>query len=177
VEYVADSALTGVINADKVVCLHGADAFTLTARALNSALDVVGQGKSIVYVACEGDWQLSAILTQIKAARRLTQAPGLFVLPKAVNLLKPGNVDLLAKIIAGKVGHPDLIVLDCLAYCFGADELNPDAMSRFLVGLNRLQEITGAHILLLHRTGRAAVSGSRSTAAPPTGMTLVASAA
>lgn len=175
-EYVADSALTGVITADKVVCLHGADAFTLTARALNSALDVAAQGKTIVYVACEGDWQLSAILTQAKAARHLTQVHGLFVLPKAVNLLKPGTVDLLAKIVAGKVGHPDLIVLDCLAYCFGADELNPDAMRQFLAGLNRLQEITGAHILLLHRTGRASVRGSRSTAEPPGGMTLVAAA-
>jgi hypothetical protein len=176
VEFVADSALTGVITADKVVCLHGADAFTLTARALNSALDVVAQGKTIVYVACEGDWQLSAILTQIKTARHLSRVHGLFVLPRAVNLLKPGAVDLLARIAAVKAGHPDLIVLDCLAYCFGADELNPDAMRQFLAGLNRLQEITGAHILLLHRTGRASVRGSRSTAEPPGGMTLVAAA-
>jgi hypothetical protein len=37
--------------------------------------------------------------------------------------------------------------------------------------------MTASHVLLLHRTGRASVRGTRSTAVPPEGMTLVASAA
>jgi RecA-family ATPase len=171
------SALTEAITTDKVVCLYGADTMGLTALALDAVLDLAGAGQKVVYVACEGEWQLSGIMTRLGKARHLGQVKGLFVLPKAINMLKPANVDALANVIAKKVGTPSLIVLDCLAYCFGADELNPREMAAFVANLNRLQEMTASHVLLLHRTGRASVRGTRSTAVPPEGMTLVASAA
>ncbi|HMA34593.1 MAG TPA: AAA family ATPase [Chloroflexia bacterium] len=159
--------LAETLLAHPVVCLHGADALALTALAVTSVLDVAVRGRKTVYIACEGEWQVSATLARLGKARQLGQVKGLFVLSQSVDLLKARNVDNLAQMIARKVGRPDLLVLDCLAYCFGADELNPAAMDAFVAHLHRLQELTGARVLLLHRTGAAGVRGSRSTAEPP----------
>jgi RecA-family ATPase len=177
VKNIDTSVLTEALTTDKVVCLYGSDAMGLTALALAAVLDMAGAGQKVVYVACEGELQLSGILTRLGKERNLGQVKGLFVLPKAINMLKSANVDALANVIARKVGTPGLIVLDCLAYCFGADELNSPEMAAFVANLNRLQELTASPVLLLHRTGSASVRGIRSTAMPPEGVTLVPLAA
>ena len=60
-------------------------------------------------------------------------------------------------------GHyPELIAIDTLSRTFGAgDENSSQAMMAFVQGCQEIQRATGAHVLVVHHTGKSTEAGAR----------------
>jgi RecA-family ATPase len=50
---------------------------------------------------------------------------------------------------------PSIIILDCLAACFGGDENDSGAMARFIESIDRLRRENNASIVLVHHSRKA----------------------
>lgn len=120
---------------------------------------------SVVYVAGEGG---SGINNRIEAIRR--ERPHLtedldgtdFILMKtALDLC--GATDAAALCEAFKDhDYVDLIVIDTLAMAFGGgDENTAQDMGRFVQNCRQIREATGAHVMVIHHSGKDASKGAR----------------
>jgi RecA-family ATPase len=56
--------------------------------------------------------------------------------------------------------HPQVIILDCLAACFGGDENDGEAMARFVEKMSILMRDCTASLVLVHHTNKNILSGS-----------------
>lgn len=119
-----------------------------------------------LYVCAEGQYGFG-----VRAlAWRQHKAPdadlsGFYVLPAPVNFIEAGNVRLLTNAIRQFI--PDaaaspLIVIDTLARNFGGGDENATRdMNLFIASAGLLQSELGAHVLLIHHTGKDDSKGER----------------
>lgn len=123
---------------------------------------VVAQHFAVVYVAAEG---VSGYAARVLAwCAHHKQGPGqLHFMTDAVNLMEGGAV---AEFIAAvREVSPALIVVDTLARCLiGGDENSARDMGLAVAAVDSIRRETGAAVLLVHHTNKAA-SGERGSSA------------
>lgn len=122
----------------------------------------------VVYIAAEGG---SGIKKRIAALRRHFMLNGqpvpIAVVTRALDLrLTHGDLMALELTILGLrdrlPGGIGLVIIDTLSRCLGGgDENSPEDMGRFVQALDRLRAATGAHILVIHHSGKDASRGAR----------------
>lgn len=116
----------------------------------------------VLYVAAEGGL---AAKRRVRALREKYGAAGgrfkLVVSP--VNLRDP-NADIgpLLELIAGLAERPVLIVIDTLSRAMaGGDENSSVDMGALVAAFDAIRAATGAHLIVVHHTGKDAAKGAR----------------
>lgn len=121
---------------------------------------------AVLYIAAEGG---RGVANRIAALRSVT---GVCDVPMA---MRRGGMDLLkaqadlqavcdmaAEVQATHTGKPLLIVIDTLSRIMaGGDENNAADMTTLIRNIDAIREATGAHIMLVHHTGKDAARGAR----------------
>lgn len=121
----------------------------------------------VVYVAAEGG---RGIRNRIEAARRcdpeLVEAANFYLLPMTLDLSQPGEPEALVAALADLPSPPSLVVIDTLARSMGAgDENSAKDMGRTIRALDHLRSETGAHVMLVHHSGKDSTKGARGSSA------------
>jgi putative DNA primase/helicase len=127
----------------------------------------VAQGR-VIYVACEGVMSIRRRYFAHCQHFGLTSVQGFGIVPTTVNLMDPSaDVDKLIDLI-GLHHYPErdepvqLIVIDTLARAMtGGNENDSEDMSRLVSGVDRIREATGAHVMVIHHSGKDAAKGAR----------------
>ncbi len=113
----------------------------------------VRQGR-VLYVYAEGRF---GILPRVAAWRAFhgVETLGLVFLPQRVTVNDPDEIaGLLAAILDRQGGRDlDLIVIDTLNRNMTGNENSTEDMSAFVRGCDRLRELTGAAVLVIHHKG------------------------
>jgi hypothetical protein len=121
---------------------------------------------AVLYLAAEGG---RGVANRIAALKRHTGARGIpFALRRAGFDLLRSEADLqhiytLAREVQERApGAPLLIVIDTLSRVMaGGDENAPADMTALIKNMDTIREATGAHIMLVHHTGKDAAKGAR----------------
>lgn len=166
----------GLLDRGALSAVYGAPNVGKTFFALDLALHVTAGesffGRKVmqeagpaIYVIAEGH---AAFGNRVEAIRRanpgLAQRSGrMAVLPVALNLCKGEDAALLCDLVEERAeAAPALIVIDTLARSLGAgDENSGTDMSALVASAALLQDRTGAHVMLVHHTGKDAGRGMR----------------
>jgi len=120
----------------------------------------------VLYLATEGG---NAFHNRVVALRDEYSQPDvpLAVRPSPIDLLRP-EADLarlieLCRSIEAEVGAPlAMIVVDTLSRAMaGGDENGPTDMTAFIANLDALRDATGAHIMIVHHSGKDTAKGAR----------------
>lgn len=117
------------------------------------------------YVFAEGRGGIGKRTKAWRIARKVTSLDCFRVLPQAVQMMEAKDVDeLLASILTWKE-MPILLIIDTLARCFvGGDENSSKEIGLFIAACDRLQQATGATVLIVHH-GRRTDGESRGSGA------------
>ena len=119
----------------------------------------------VIYVATEGGGGIRNRLAAIRKARPdLALNAEFYLLPTHLDL--HGLDDAMALVEAMPTDGLALIVIDTLARSMGAgDENNARDMGQFVTNLDKLRELTGAHALVVHHSGKDTDRGARGSSA------------
>ena len=119
----------------------------------------------VVYVAAEGGWGIRNRIAAIREAKpELGNNPEFYLLPTHLDLHEPG--DAMALVEAMPTDRPAMLVIDTLARSMGAgDENSARDMAQFVSNIDKLRERTGAHVLVVHHSGKNAEAGARGSSA------------
>ena len=123
------------------------------------------RGGPVLYLATEGG---NAFRNRVYALQNEYGADNvpLAVRPSPVNLLNP-EADLpalgaLCKEIEDAHGKLALIVVDTLSRAIaGGNENGPEDMTAFIANVDALRDFTGAHVMIVHHTGKDTAQGAR----------------
>jgi RecA-family ATPase len=118
---------------------------------------------AVYYVASEGG---SGINNRITAMRHengnLVRSANLILLPVSLDLCGQNDGAELARTINEKTGGAVLIVIDTLARAMGSgDENTTKDMGAFIQNVDLLRERTGAHVMIIHHSGKDKSKGAR----------------
>lgn len=169
--------VAGLLGAGTLGCIYGPSNSGKTFIAVDLALRVacgmewrdraVDRGV-VVYVAGEGG---HGIKNRVSAWMRHHSVAGAdldFVLiPSPVNLLDPAAdvqrlVEAVQTATAARGGVLRMVVIDTLSRAMaGGDENSPEAMTSFIGNCDTVREALGAHVLLVHHTGKDTGRGAR----------------
>jgi hypothetical protein len=165
----------GLLDQGALSVLYGASNTGKTFASLDMAVsqsaglpwaEMKTAGLPTVYIATEGG---GGILKRIAALEqkygRLDDIP-FRLLRASVNLLdaKADLRPLIASLIClrRELGGLGMIVIDTLARALGSgDENRSTDMGAFIENVDEIRKATGAHILLVHHTGKDAANGAR----------------
>ena len=85
-----------------------------------------------------------------------------WTIPTGLALTEPQDVQALIQAIQGVCDKPAMVVLDTLARNFGGgDENSTQDMNRFVSAVDHVREATGAHVLIVHHSGKDTERGAR----------------
>ncbi|MFD1794719.1 AAA family ATPase [Paracoccus aurantiacus] len=125
----------------------------------------IHEPQQVVYVAAEGGTGLN---NRIAAYRRdqkdLTDAaaPNFMVLAEGLDLCTGEDAQYLAEALNNADVRPALIVIDTLARVMGnGDENTAKDMGQLVRSVDRLRAETGAHVMVIHHSGKDASKGAR----------------
>jgi 5S rRNA maturation endonuclease (ribonuclease M5) len=118
----------------------------------------------VVYLAAEGAYGLAKRVLGWQSTKA-EGAPALFkLIPHPVSIV--GEIDDLIATILALPERPTLIVLDTLARTFGSGHENDTAdMGAYVVAVDKLREATGAHVAIVHHSGKDEERGERGNVA------------
>lgn len=107
----------------------------------------------VCFIAAEG---ASGLVKRLQLWRRKRAADHAFIpfeiLPQNVAIRE--ELDELLAVIGKMPAPPVMIIIDTLARTFGAGDENKQAdMNAFVSSLDRLREVTGAHVMVIHHSG------------------------
>jgi len=118
---------------------------------------------AVVYIAAEGGRGLAS---RIEAVRRADPdladraEENLSILTAPINLSSLFDAEALVEVLAPQ--RPALIVIDTLARCMGeGDENSARDMGLVIRSLDRIRAETGAHVMVVHHSGKDASRGAR----------------
>lgn len=117
---------------------------------------------TVVYVIAEGvaGWP-QRVFTWLER-RGNGQEARFWTVPVGVNLTEEADAQALLSAIQGVCTDPALVVLDTLARNFGpGDENATQDMNRFVSAVDGIRQATGAHVHLVHHTGKDSERGAR----------------
>ena len=123
------------------------------------------RGGPVLYLATEGGTAFRNRVYALRNDRGITDAP-LIVRPSPIDLLR-AEVDLpalseLIKEITEQYGEIEMICVDTLSRAMaGGNENGPEDMTRFIGNLDTLRDLTGAHIMVVHHSGKDTAAGAR----------------
>jgi len=123
------------------------------------------RGGPVLYLATEGGQAFRNRVYALRQTKGIDDAP-LYVRPSPIDLLR-AEVDLpalsqLIEEIKGQSGDLSLIVVDTLSRAMaGGNENGPEDMTRFIGNLDVLRDLTGAHIMVVHHSGKDTAAGAR----------------
>ena len=123
------------------------------------------RGGPVLYLATEGGQAFKNRVYALRKNKGVSDAP-LYVRPSPIDLLR-AEVDLpalseLIKEITAKSGEIAMIVVDTLSRAMaGGNENGPEDMTRFIGNLDVLRDLTGAHIMVVHHSGKDTAAGAR----------------
>ena len=124
------------------------------------------RGGPVLYLATEGGNAFQSRCVALREEYGIKDAP-LAVRPSPIDLLRP-EADLAALIqlcqsIEAQCGEPiAMIVVDTLSRAMaGGDENGPTDMTSFIANLDALRDVTGAHIMTVHHSGKDTAKGAR----------------
>lgn len=123
----------------------------------------VKQG-NVLYIAAEGgdgvDNRLSAL---VESKSSLLGAKNLFRLSMCLELSNWSQCDDLCSFLEDK--QFDLIIVDTLARVMGGDENLTKDMNAFISNIDFIRERTGAHVMLIHHSGKENKNRARGSSA------------
>jgi RecA-family ATPase len=124
------------------------------------------KGGPVLYLATEGGNAFQSRCVALRKQYGIFDAP-LAVRPSPVDLLRPeadmaGLIEL-CKQIEADTGEPlAMIVIDTLSRAMaGGDENGPTDMTSFIANADALRDVTGAHIMIVHHSGKDTAKGAR----------------
>ncbi len=124
------------------------------------------KGGPVLYLATEGGNAFQSRCVALRKQYGVTDAP-LAVRPSPVDLLRPeadlaGLIELCKQIEADKGEPLSMIVIDTLSRAMaGGDENGPTDMTSFIANADALRDVTGAHIMIVHHSGKDTAKGAR----------------
>jgi hypothetical protein len=109
----------------------------------------------VIYVVTEGGRGIKKRIAAWMQQSDVKQVDDAYFVLEAVQLRSPDDYKLLLSRIQERGLEPALIVFDTFARCFvGGDENTSKEVGEFIDAARRLQETTGASLLLVHHTGK-----------------------
>jgi len=157
------SVLYGPSNCGKTffindLCLHIAQGKTWRGREVDRG--------GVLYVAAEGSFGIRNRIAAYKQHYQIEDTIPLTILPSTVNMLDTqADVEKLIRTIqfkAQELGNISLIVLDTLARVMaGGNENAAEDMGMLVINCDRISQTTGAHVCLVHHSGKDESKGSR----------------
>ena len=122
-------------------------------------------GGHVIYVAGEGGGGIKNRIAAIKAElpELAACADGNFtLLPTALDLHGETDAAALIEAMAAIQQNPVLIVIDTLARAMGSgDENTAKDMGLFVQSVDAIRAATGAHVMVIHHSGKDAAKGAR----------------
>jgi 5S rRNA maturation endonuclease (ribonuclease M5) len=116
----------------------------------------------VVYLIGEGvaGWP-ARVFTWLKH-RHEGQTPDFYTVPTAIQMNETEDAQALIDLVLSVCEAPSMIVVDTLARNFGGgDENSTQDMNAFVRSVDRIREATGAHVMLVHHTGKDMEKGGR----------------
>lgn len=166
----------GFIPEGGEVCFFGPPASGKSFAALDLALCValgrawhgkkVQQG-GVIYIAAEGGGGQRQRLDAYEKQHgiKLDDAP-FFLVDDSINLMEADDVQAVVDLAQSIAPAPLLVVVDTLAHSMsGGDENSTKDMTQAMAGVKRIASATGASVMLIHHTGKAADKGARGSSA------------
>ena len=124
------------------------------------------RGGPVLYLATEGGNAFQSRCVALRKQYGVKDAP-LAVRPSPVDLLRPeadlaSLIELCRSIEADKDEPLAMIVIDTLSRAMaGGDENGPTDMTSFIANADALRDVTGAHIMIVHHSGKDTAKGAR----------------
>lgn len=118
-------------------------------------------GGTVLYLAAEGGRGIVNRVSALKSVYTDARVP-LAIRRAGLDLLRP-EADVQRVIdLANEIGPVAMIVVDTLSRVLaGGDENGPVDMTAFVSNVDRIRQATGAHIMIVHHTGKDAARGAR----------------
>lgn len=116
----------------------------------------------VVYLIGEGvaGWP-ARVFTWLKH-RHEGSAPEFYTIPTSLQLNEAEDASALIDVVLEVCEAPSMIVVDTLARNFGGgDENSTQDMNAFVRSVDQIREATGAHMMLVHHTGKDLERGGR----------------
>lgn len=164
------SALVGMYGCFKSFIALSIALSVATGKAWNGHKAEQG---AVVYIAAEGAAELGRRTRAFRIRHVIERPENFHVLPQSMQFGKLDEVEVLIAQLRTLPQMPALIVVDTLARCaVGIDENSAREMGLVVAAADRLREATGAHVMLVHHTGKdGSIRGS--TALPGALSTLI----
>ena len=125
----------------------------------------IHQPEQVVYIAAEGGTGLN---NRIEAMRRHNRdliaaaGPNFVLLPEGLDLCTGNDATALIEMLSTAGIRPGLIVIDTLARVMGnGDENTAKDMGQLVRSVDQLRAETGAHVMVIHHSGKDASKGAR----------------
>lgn len=121
----------------------------------------------VVYVAGEGGVGINNRIDAIRRehaelVRNADKHSRFLLLPTMLDLCGASDAEALCKALADLPAPPALIVIDTLARAFGSgDENTAKDMGAFVRNIDHLRTVTGAHVMVIHHSGKDTSKGAR----------------
>ena len=119
----------------------------------------------VIYIASEGGRGITNRLEAVwKDKPELARAAvGRFsLLPVTLDLCAKGDAAAMIEALRGLPEMPGLIIIDTLARSMGAgDENTGQDMGAFIASVDRIRAATGAHVMVIHHSGKDTSRGAR----------------
>ena len=164
--------IKGLLDQGAMSVLYGESNSGKTFVALDMAFHVATGGRwfgmrtadmPVLYIAAEGGRGFSKRIAALRVKYQPTGAVRLEALRSSVNLLREdADLEPLIEAIRAMPTRPGLIVLDTLSRAMaGGDENASTDMGGMVRHLDALRGATGAHLLVVHHSGKNLAKGAR----------------
>ncbi len=173
---ISNALIKGLLGAGQLSVLYGASNVGKTFLALYLAMLValgrkwrdrqVRQG-GVVYVAAEGGFGISNRVAAFRQHHGITGTAPFAIVPCSVDMCSPDadTADLIELVLAAveRMGGPvSLIVIDTLSRALSGGNENDSAdMGAFVKHADKLRLETGAHVMVIHHSGKDEARGAR----------------
>ena len=172
----SNALIKGLLGAGQLSVLYGASNVGKTFLALYLAMLValgrewrdrqVRQG-GVVYVAAEGGFGISNRVAAFRQHHGISGTAPFAIVPCSVDMCGPeaDTAELIALVLAAieRMGMPvSLIVVDTLSRALSGGNENDSAdMGAFVKHADKLRLETGAHVMVIHHSGKDEARGAR----------------
>lgn len=129
----------------------------------------------VLYIAGEGQYGVAQRILGWCHARNSGVRPDLFkVLPEAVAIPQPGNLEKLLRTIDALPFVPGVVALDTITRMSGGGSLNDEKdMQQYVRGMDRLRIHTGGHVMNIGHSGKDKEKGLMGSIVLPAAMETI----
>ena len=123
----------------------------------------------VIYIAAEGAHGIKNRVAAFKQKHGIVDGIPFGVLPTSVNMSDPeGDIDTLintVRLAKKNYGRVALVVIDTLARVMVGNENAAEDMNAVIKNADRLRQVTNAHVMLIHHSGKSKEAGARGSSA------------